>query len=295
MAIRTRAWAKLNLMLRVLHRREDGYHEIESIFVPVKQLFDLIEIRFSEEPGVKIVSNISELEDPQVNLVALAARLFCQELGVQLRLAIRLTKRIPIGAGLGGGSSDAAAVLRGLNELYGNALGEDRLFELAKSLGSDVPFFLQTKPAIVRGRGDRVVPLERLRCLDGKWVLIIYPRFQVLSKWAYQSLGLKPGATLRPENVKPLEEIIACLDCPSDSVDWNLLENDLEIPVFRKYPILPLYREYLIQEAGALCARMSGSGSAVFGLFDSPDKATRAASAVKGHFGRVWCQTFALG
>jgi 4-diphosphocytidyl-2-C-methyl-D-erythritol kinase len=179
---------------------------------------------------------------------------------------IELVKRIPIAAGLGGGSSNAANTLLGLNELFERPLGSGQLSALAASLGSDVPFFLQPNPALATGRGEQVFPLtEGLPALKGQGLLLVHPGFGISTGWAYKDLARFPeGTSGRAGQAGELAEKLQGKELGNAA---QLFYNSLEFPVFYKYPLLRLYKEFLLNE-GACVALMSGSGSTSFALID---------------------------
>jgi 4-diphosphocytidyl-2-C-methyl-D-erythritol kinase len=181
--VRLLAPAKLNLGLRILSRREDGYHEIETVFVPLA-LYDRLEIARSGAAGIDLAVEGAELPEGRGNLVVRAAEEGCRALGLATGLRIRLEKRIPVAAGLGGGSSDAAATLAGLEALAGRRLPEAERRALAVGLGADVPFFLDPRPALARGVGDVLAPLDRVPELW--WVLVLLP-FPISTARAYRA------------------------------------------------------------------------------------------------------------
>jgi 4-diphosphocytidyl-2-C-methyl-D-erythritol kinase len=251
--VRVPAFAKLNLSLRVLYKRGDGYHELRSVFQTIS-LADEIGIRFrkSKRTEIRMGGNV----DIPDNLIVRAARLCLDEMKVAASVEFDLDKRIPMGAGLGGGSSDAAAVLLALPRLAGKAVPVERLIPLAAQLGSDVPFFLLGGTAAVLGRGEELYPLADLR---RPFVLVISPDVHVSTVDAYRSLS----ARLSPESAQAkLTAFQAGL--------WNggnaPSANDFEPVVFEQHPRLKTIRNGLLR-AGAKTALMTGSGSSVFGIF----------------------------
>ncbi|MGB9609739.1 MAG: 4-(cytidine 5'-diphospho)-2-C-methyl-D-erythritol kinase [Bryobacteraceae bacterium] len=254
------SFAKVNLSLKVLGRRPDGYHELRTVFQTVG-LADRIEFEFSPaRRGLQI-----ELDDPlgiENNLVLRAARLFCESERVRGRLRMRLLKRIPMGAGLGGGSGNAASVLLALGPLTGRNADPRRLHALAASLGSDVPFFLYGGTAVGLGRGEELYPLPDAPAWPA---LILAPDLHVSTAEAYRALG-------RPELTSPVDS--RKLDVFQSFV-WrgqylSGAENDFEAAVFALHPELKRWKRKL-ERLGAQSARLSGSGAALFGVF--PDRA----------------------
>lgn len=268
--------AKINLTLRVMDKRLDGFHEIESLVQKV-DLFDRITLEGTEDGRISLSCDDPDIPDDSGNLAYQAAALLAEAAGVKNRgVVIRLEKNIPSGAGLGGGSSDAAAVLSGLCSLWDLSVTTDFLAELGSQLGSDVPLFLYPSPAIIKGRGEIVLPVAAR--INGHFV-IVFPGFPVSARWAYSNFCLtKSSDKYRLSALSKAEGG----KLPPDA--WSgLLINDLEAAVIREHPEIALAKEELLRE-GARAALMSGSGSAVFGLFDEQETAHRAAGkmAVSG-------------
>jgi len=268
--VRIRAPAKVNLYLRVLGKRRDGYHLIDTIIVPVS-LFDVIEIRRlkvkgTKSPNTRITVSCDHPSVPrgEKNIVFRAARLLMPRVDTDQGVHIRVRKRIPIGAGLGGGSTDAAATLIGLNRLFKLGLSDDRLEKLALSLGADVPFFIRARPARAGGIGERLRPLAGTARF---WLVIIYPGFPVSTAWAYKALPRKL--------TKPIVNTSIATSLKSFDKLAGLLVNDLESVTLDRYPKIRLLKKMLLRE-GAVSGLMSGSGSAVFGIFKSKGEAQKA-------------------
>jgi 4-diphosphocytidyl-2-C-methyl-D-erythritol kinase len=260
------ALAKINLDLRVLHKRPDGFHELRTVFQTIS-LADRIRVDYApaERLSVVIDGNV-EIED---NLIARATRLVAEELGCGGEFRFRLQKRIPMGAGLGGGSSDAAAILLAIPALVGRAIAPERLQTLAAQLGSDVAFFLYGGTAVGLGRGEELYPLPDFPALPG---LLAAPGVHVSTAEAYRSLAAQPQA-------QTPEEKRAAFGRFAWAEDVRLAHNDFEEPVFSEHPALREIKETL-ERAGALCARMTGSGSAIFALFANRELAERARLAL---------------
>lgn len=279
-ALFVEAPAKINLFLRVLHRRPDGYHEIETLFQTVS-LADDVEVSLRGEssvvPPVELEVAGAELGPDEDNLAFRAATAFRDATGLTPRVHIRLHKRIPAGAGLGGGSSDAAAVLRCLSAL--TAAHEPRLLHrIAAELGSDVPFFLSPSPiAFGRGRGEELEPLATLPQRD---VVLSMPPVHVSTAEAYASLAAaRGGGGGSPEATRAVE---------TTPLDWHqvsiLAENDFEVVVSEATPEVRRSLEGL-RAAGASVALLSGSGASSFGIFDDQETATRAAADLERRLG----------
>jgi 4-diphosphocytidyl-2-C-methyl-D-erythritol kinase len=270
--VKIRAPAKINLSLRVIGQREDGYHLIDTIMAPVS-LYDEVEVRKLSGSGKRMHSKGLCIEltcdDPSVpagekNLAYRAAYLFLQKYGRDEHIRIRLRKRIPVGAGLGGGSSDAAATLIGLNRLFKLNLSNKKLRNLALRLGSDVPFFISPGPKRARGIGERLTPLKPFPRF---WLVILYPGLVVSTAWAY--------GNYRTTLTKPSANISIRSSLRSSRKIAALMTNDLETVTLRRYPIIGLLKKELAR-AGAAGVLMAGSGSSVFGVFDTQRKARNA-------------------
>ena len=282
-AITLRAPAKINLGLRVLGRRRDGYHDILSLMVPVG-LYDMVCVQ-SGEGGVDLSCPDSDLPTDNGNLVYRAARLVLDECRGSAGVRLELRKRIPVGAGLGGGSSDGAATLRGVNELLGRPLRDRDLHRLAVGLGADVPFFLLGCAAVAEGIGDR---LMRRAGLPEVWTLLVYPGFQISTRWAYEHLTLTTGAnasSIKDPVRIPAGEATAYRERLLDGQPLTLddllpiLVNDFEPLLFSHFPQLGEIRRALLA-AGARAAPMSGSGPTLVGLFASEAEASAARDQV---------------
>jgi 4-diphosphocytidyl-2-C-methyl-D-erythritol kinase len=266
--VKIRAPAKINLGLRVVGQRSDGYHLIDTVMVPVS-LYDDLEISTAGGAATKRAARLTvSCDHPLVpsgkkNIAYRAAALFLDEYAIDSEVHIDIVKRIPVGAGLGGGSSDAAATLLALNRLFHVRSPVRKLMRLAASLGADVPFFIGGVPARARGIGERLSPLTSLPRL---WVVILYPEIVVSTAWVYRSVRVK----LTKPTVNT--SITTLLKNPEFG---GLLVNDLEPVTMARYPRVGALKGKLIH-AGATGALMSGSGSAVFGIFNSLTKARRA-------------------
>lgn len=263
--------AKVNLILRVLDRRPDGYHNLWSIMQTVG-LEDEISIRIApHRSDIQLGCDDASLRTDQSNLVYRAAAAVLERSGKSVGLDVHLTKRIPMGAGLGGGSSDAAAAIIGLNHILHLGWSPAQMAEVGQALGSDVPFFFYAPAAIVAGRGEDVRPVQ---LTGGRWMVLVNPGFPVETKWAYQQLS----ATRK--GLDPLSERLRRLESHA-SLSWNevleLAGNDFEPPVFSAHPVLREIKEELLA-AGAEIALLSGSGATVFGVFRDEAGAQQAVS-----------------
>jgi 4-diphosphocytidyl-2-C-methyl-D-erythritol kinase len=273
---------KVNLLLNILSKRADGFHELETVMHPVK-LHDLLSFERQAE-GVQLTCNLPSLPTDSRNLVSRAATAFLQTAGVKEGARIHLEKRIPLAAGLGGGSGNAAATLSGLNDLFGGPLSSPDLRRLAAALGSDVPFFLQPKPALATGRGETIQSLDFFQALRGAAFLLIHPGFGISTTWAYQNLSRFPKALNgQPGRARRLISLLQGADLKTAGAEFY---NSLEAPALEKYPILALFQEFL-RENGAPATLMSGSGSTTFALAPEP-----AAAELAGRFKKRFGETY---
>jgi 4-diphosphocytidyl-2-C-methyl-D-erythritol kinase len=271
---------KINLLLNILGRREDGFHELETVLHPVN-VFDRIEFAVTGT-SVELSCDVPRLACDESNLVMRAAREFFRASQIAAGVRIRLFKKIPLEAGLGGGSGNAATTLLGLNHLFDRPLDDARLRQVAASLGSDVPFFLQTQPALATGRGETIEALDPLPQLAGRVLLLVHPEFGVSTPWAYRALARFPGA-LNGRRGRA-RELIAALRAVGEPTWGAKLHNSLVQPAFSKFPILNLYVRHFI-DLGALGALMSGSGSSVFAWFTNRIAAEKALDRFHCRFG----------
>jgi len=283
MTIEKQSPCKVNLLLNILGKRSDGFHELETVMHPVN-LFDRLVF---ERKGTSIKLSCSDptLAIDETNLVHRAAKAFLEAAGVREGVQIHLEKNVPMAAGLGGGSGNAATTLLGLSELFGKPIPEARLHELAAAIGSDVPFFLQRNPALATGRGEKIQPLEFFPALKGTAFLLIHPGFGVPTAWAYQNLARFPEALNgRPGRAETLVRLLNTFDLRAAAAEFY---NALEGPVLAKYPLLAICQE-LLRESGATAALMSGSGSTTFGIYHSIVEASRAEERARQRLGRCW-------
>jgi len=271
---------KVNLLLNILGRRPDGFHELETVMHPVGICDRLAFSRIAS--GVELTCSDPALPVDGKNLVHRAATAFLQAAGIPEGVRIHLEKKIPLAAGLGGGSGNAAVTLRGLNELFDHPLVPEQLAGLAGSLGSDVPFFLQNQPALATGRGEKIVSCPPLLALRGAVFLLIHPGFGISTAWAYQNLARFPEAL----NGKPgrAQRLVRLLEMESLAAAGAEFYNSLEAPALEKYPLLAIFQEFL-RSRGAVAALMSGSGSTTFALAGTRAAAGELEDAVKAKFG----------
>jgi len=239
--------AKINLSLKVRGKRNDGFHDIETLISPIS-LYDKIDIE-KQNRWIDFSCDDPTLSTGDDNLVVRAAKLFLEHAKIKSGVTIKLQKKIPHGAGLGGGSSDAAATLRGLNQLFETKLSPEELAKLGSQIGSDVPFFLFESAAMCKGRGEIVEPTKIKKKMS---ILLMKPEFGVASGWAYsrwQDSKEIPGVAYAAQNLE----------------DQSVV-NDLERPVFEKFVFLAQLKNWLLKQDEVVVALMSGSGSTVFGV-----------------------------
>ncbi len=258
--------AKINLTLEVLGVRADGYHEIRSIIQPVS-LFDEVSIKVEEGEGIEIESSGVSIPSGKDNLAYRAAELFFQKSGVNLKTKIFIKKKIPLGAGLGGGSGNAAAVLIGLNRIT-KALSEDDLFKIGPKIGADVPFFIRSLTATMEGIGEKIRILKEFPILH---YVILCPNLQtstqqVYKKWDELNSADQNKITSSQDN---LEE---CIKKFTDKKGELPLQNDLEEPAVSLHPEIASYKQ-ILTSLDVKSAQMTGSGSAVYAVFRSEDEA----------------------
>jgi len=249
-AVKQFAPAKINLYLHIRGRRSDGFHELETLMAPIS-LGDTLDIDLIPA-GIEFTCSDPALSDAQENLATKAVRVFLKEFKLTTGVRIHLEKGVPIGAGLGGGSSDAAAVLLALRELTQVCCADSKLGELAARLGSDIPFFIYRTPAICRGRGEIIEPVRLKEDYQG---LLVHPGFGVSTPWAYKTYAQNPSPGAPGRTFPP---------------DFTL-RNDLEPPAFSKYPWLPTVKNWFQKQPEALDSLMSGSGSSLFALTRSSE------------------------
>lgn len=262
--MREKSLPKINLFLDVLSRRDDGYHEIETVFLPLRHPVDIVDITPCAESTHRIICNSAEVPSGPDNLCWRAADAFAEKTQISGCWRIAIRKEIPVAGGLGGGSSNAAAVLRALNRLNHCPLSADELRRIGASLGADVPFFIEAAPALGTGIGDRLRPIS---CKADIGVVLVCPGFPVSASWAYGQLG---RTSLPPAPL--VGGVIAGLE--SNDLDrlCGHCCNALEVALLDKFPLLGLLCGELL-DAGCLCAHVSGSGPSVFGLCRAEDAA----------------------
>lgn len=281
---------KVNLLLNILRKREDGFHELETVMQPV-QLCDQLTVSKATS-GIALTCSNAALPVDATNLVHKAASAFLKSAAITDGVLIHLDKNIPLAAGLGGGSGNAAHTLGALNELFDLPLSSAKLNELAAALGSDVPFFLQSRPAFALGRGEIVEPLAPFPVLRGAHILLIHPGFGISTAWAYQSLAKFPDAL--NGKVGRAQQLIGMLQGTDLAAAGRAFYNSLEAPALTKHPLLALYQEFL-RASGASAVLMSGSGSTTFAIAPTRDAAERLRERFQSKFGSsAWTTVAAL-
>jgi 4-diphosphocytidyl-2-C-methyl-D-erythritol kinase len=290
MALEKKSPCKVNLLLNILGKRPDGFHELETVMHPVN-LFD--EIRFERGGnGIQLTCDEPGLPVDSKNLVYRAADAFLKLHNRRDGVRIHLQKKIPLAAGLGGGSGNAATTLLALNELFDRPLSTAKLNELAAALGSDVPFFLQDRPALATGRGEKIRPLNFFPALRGRAFLLIHPGFGISTAWAYQSLARFPAA-LNGRRGRA-DKLVSSLRAGDLRAAAGEFYNSLEAPALEKYPVLALFQEFL-RANGAPAALMSGSGSTTFAIAENQAAAGSLLEKFKSKFGTsCWTAVVAI-
>ena len=271
--IQLKALAKINLVLDVLRRREDGYHEVKMIMQTIG-LHDDLEIRKTKTPGIQVKTNLYYLPTNENNLVYKAAKLLMDEFQIQDGVSIQLKKRIPVAAGMAGGSSDGAAVLWGINQMYGLGLSMQALMERGVRLGADVPYCIQRGTALAEGIGEKLSVLPSMpKCT----ILIAKPGISVSTKFVYENLHAND---LKPEQHPDVDSMIEAMRQKDLGLLCSRMGNVLETVTIPAYPVINEIKRTMMDN-GAIGSMMSGSGPTVFGIFDSPVAAKQAMKAVR--------------
>ena len=271
--IQLKALAKINLGLDVLRRREDGYHEVKMIIQTIG-LHDDLEIRKTKTPGIQVKTNLYYLPTNENNLVYKAAKLLMDEFQIQDGVSIQLKKRIPVAAGMAGGSSDGAAVLWGINQMYGLGLSMQALMERGVRLGADVPYCIQRGTALAEGIGEKLSVLPPMpKCT----ILIAKPGISVSTKFVYENLHAND---LKPEQHPDVDSMIEAMRQKDLGLLCSRMGNVLETVTIPAYPVINEIKRTMMDN-GAIGSMMSGSGPTVFGIFDSPVAAKQAMKAVR--------------
>jgi 4-diphosphocytidyl-2-C-methyl-D-erythritol kinase len=260
--------AKVNLSLRVLGKREDGFHSVETRMCPIS-IADRLDVTRIQS-GLEFTCSDTSLPVDESNLVIKALRAFQQRTGLHHGWRVHLEKQIPSGAGLGGGSSDAAAMLKAMNMLCGSPLTQAELIEIAGTIGSDVPLFVLGRTCDATGRGEIVLPIGFPHELT---LVLIKPAFGIPTPWAYK-------------NWASSQELTSVLYAPQ-LCPWGMMVNDLERPVFQKYLLLPTLKRWLLDQPETLAALMSGSGATMFAVVANAQVGTHLASRAQAWAGET--------
>ena len=301
-SVKIKTPAKINLLLHVKGKREDGYHDI----VTVMQAIDLYdELLIEKADNLELICTSPDIPSDEKNLVYKAAVKLREFTGINEGARISLKKNIPVAAGLGGGSSDAAAALSGLNRLWGLGLTVETLCGLGREIGSDIPFFLRGPTAAGYGRGDELI---RLSNETDYWYLLVNPGIMISTAWVYSQVDVSAdnircnrppldsenwiGPLVQP-NLELTKEVVHIKIFLPDGLRldgnniWLFPYNDLEGVVIRRYPVIKKIKDEMVA-SGAMCALMSGSGSSVFGVFRDRDSAERAGRNMQHYEWRTW-------
>lgn len=264
--ITLKALAKINLGLDVVRRREDGYHEVRMVMQTI-HLYDKLEIVKTKEEGITITSNLSYVPTNENNLVYKAGKLLMDEFGIKEGVFVDLQKRIPVAAGMAGGSSDAAAMLYGMNQIFELGLSRQELMDRGVKIGADVPYCLMRGTALAEGIGEKLTSLPPMvKCP----VLIAKPQISVSTKFVYQNLKLDE-TTIHPD----IDQLVKDIENSDLHAIAGRMGNVLESVTIPEYPIIAQIKEQMMK-SGAINSMMSGSGPTVFGLFE--DEATARAA-----------------
>lgn len=269
--MRLRAFAKINLGLDILRKREDGYHEVRMIMQTI-QMYDVLEMKKVKKPGISLSVNYPYIPSDERNLVYKAAKLLMDEFQVKEGVDIRLEKFIPVAAGMAGGSSDAAAAMVGINHLFKLGLSEKDLMDRAVSIGADVPYCIMRGTALAEGIGEK---LTRIAQVPDCYVLIGKPGIGVSTKTAYESLQLD-----KIQSHPDIDGMIRDIENGNLLAMTDKMGNVFESGIIGKYPVIGEIKD-LMEANGALKAMMSGSGPTVFGIFDDREKMEAAAAVLR--------------
>ena len=269
--MRLQAFAKINLGLDVLGKREDGYHEVRMIMQTI-QMYDVLEIEKKKEPGIVLTTNIPYVPTDERNLVYKAAQMLMDEFGIEEGLSIKLRKFIPVAAGMAGGSSNCAAALKGMNQLFDLGLSIDELCEIGVTLGADVPYCIWGGTALSEGIGEK---LSRVDAMPDCYILIAKPGISVSTAFVYKNLDL-PALSKHPD----IDGMLECLKEKDLTGICNRLENVLETVTIKEYPIIEKVKKHLMDQ-GAKGALMSGSGPTIFAIFEDKKTADDAMESLR--------------
>ena len=277
MSCTVKGYAKVNLTLDVLSKRPDGYHDISTIMRTV-DIFDIVEISLTDQ-GIELSTSLDFLPTDEKNIAYRAAQAIFSETGIQKGAKIHITKNIPCGAGMGGGSADGAAVLVLLNELLGYPVSKERLLEIGAKIGADVPFCIKCGTCLAEGIGEVLTKISAKGSIP---VVVVKPEVSISTPLMYKKLDERE-IIKRPDT----KAMIKALQEGSTEKIADLLYNVMEDAAIEEHPVISEIKESLIKK-GALNAIMTGSGSAVFGIFRTTEEADRCANELSGVFGQVY-------
>ena len=269
--MRLRAMAKINLGLDILGKRDDGYHEVRMLMQTI-QMYDLLDIRRKSSPGITLTTNLLYVPSDERNLVYKAAKLLMDEFDIQEGISMKLTKSIPVAAGMAGGSSDAAATLVGMNRLFHCGLSKEKLMELGVQIGADVPYCVLRGTALAEGIGEKLTVLPPM---PDCWILIGKPGISVSTKYVYTTLDLNTD-TVHPD-IDGMKKALEDGNLYGITERMGNVLQDVTIPA---YPEVERIKEQM-KALGAVNAMMSGSGPTVFGIFDNEEKAQEACQKLR--------------
>ncbi len=266
--LKLKAYGKINLALDVLRKREDGYHDVRMIMQTVG-IYDQVDLRRRETPGITVETNLSYLPVNENNLVYQAASLLMEEFQIKEGLHIKLKKFLPVAAGMAGGSSDAAAVLSGVNKMFRLGLSKEELMKRGVTIGADVPYCILRGTALSEGIGEKLTPLPPMPQCQ---VVIAKPGISVSTRYVYENLHAND---LRPEQHPDIDGMVDAIRSRDLYQVAGRFGNVLELVTEKKYPVIGQIKEAM-RETGAINALMSGSGPTVFGLYANPRAAREA-------------------
>lgn len=273
------ALSKINLFLKITGKRPNGYHDLETLFLPLKNPVDVISVADAETEGIRIISDDLEIPRNAENICWQAAERYAAKAGLKPQWDIKIFKEIPIAAGMGGGSSDAATVLDLLNKKY-LCLSEDELKQLALETGADVPFFLNPEPSIAKGVGEKLTPVDLKNAADEIPLLIAAPGFPVSARWSYVHADWQDTKT--PEG--GIDALINALKTGDWEKCGQLVHNDLGLAVMQKFPLLQMLKETLTA-SNACRVEVTGSGPTLFAIFRTKADALEASLNLASRFG----------
>ncbi len=274
MKVELKAYAKINLGLDVLRKREDGYHEVKMIMQTV-DLYDKLILEKIDEDRIELSTNIESLESDERNLVYRAIKLIKDRYNIRDGVVARLEKNIPIAAGMAGGSTDCAAALKGMNRLFDLKISDEELKKLGKTLGADVPYCIMGGTALAEGIGEKLTPLNKIA---GDYVVIAKPNIAVSTKYVYENLDLSENA-----NHPNIDRMVDYIERKDKESLFNCMGNILESVTEKKYNVIAEIKTFL-NDKGAVNSLMSGSGPTVFAIFDNEKTAQLACNEIKKQY-----------